>query len=196
MMQPKAAGTRKSMPTPRVPAAADEQSLAAGTASEQLPHNENSIGQQRDSLPSPEGDRLGTDQEGTGRKRVLVLPTVVCANPLCARISQMAPGTIVFEHQLGCGQLEAGRRDAFGELVRQAARPEVGSVLIISHGCEVINPYELEEEIGRLGKPVEVLDILTAGGSVKTLRAGAEMARRMQEALDRGALLQTGTGHA
>ena len=57
--------------------------------------------------------------------------------------------------------------------------PNVGAVLIISLGCEVVDPIALAEEIRSTGKPVEVFDIQSVGGSVKAISHGTELAKRL-----------------
>jgi altronate dehydratase large subunit len=62
--------------------------------------------------------------------------------------------------------------------------PNVGGVIIIGLGCEVVDPEALAAAIRTTGKPVEVMDIQTEGGSIKAIQKGAELAKAMKRKLD------------
>ncbi|MDF2724496.1 MAG: carbohydrate hydrolase [Paenibacillus sp.] len=118
------------------------------------------------------------------RNHLLIIPTVICANQVCTRITQLVPDTVAIPHQHGCSQIGADKQRTFDVLAGTGKNPNVGGVLIISLGCEVIDPAELAEEIGVTGKPVAYFDIQSVGGSVKAIQHGAELARRMRAELD------------
>ena len=67
----------------------------------------------------------------------------------------------------------------FDVLAGTGKNPNVGAAIIISLGCEVIDPAALAEAIGATGKPVEVFDIQSVGGSVKAIQHGTDLAKRM-----------------
>lgn len=118
------------------------------------------------------------------RNHLLVIPTVICANQVCNRISQSVSGTVSIPHQHGCSQIGADKERTFETLAGTGRNPNVGAVIIVSLGCEVINPHELAQNIGETGKPVEVIDIQEVGGSVKAIQKGIEIAKRLRAALD------------
>jgi altronate dehydratase large subunit len=130
------------------------------------------------------GYRRSNGQIGI-RNHLLIIPTVICANQVCNRIAQLVPDTVAIPHQHGCSQIGADKERTFNVLAGTGKNPNVGAVLIISLGCEVIDPNELADAIRVTGKPVEVLDIQTVGGSVKTIQQGAEVAGRLKRELDR-----------
>lgn len=119
------------------------------------------------------------------RNHLLIIPTVICANQVCTRIAQIVPETVAIPHQHGCSQIGADKQRTFDVLAGTGKNPNVGGVIIVSLGCEVIDPQALAKAIKVTGKPVEVIDIQEVGGSVKAIQLGTELARRMREELDR-----------
>ncbi|XEC93442.1 UxaA family hydrolase [Paenibacillus tarimensis] len=119
------------------------------------------------------------------RNHLLIIPTVICSNQVCNRIMQLVPDTIAIPHQHGCSQIGADKDRTFEVLAGTGKNPNVGGVIIISLGCEVVDPIALAEEIRKTGKPVEVFDIQSVGGSVKAIQHGAELARKMKAELDK-----------
>ncbi len=118
------------------------------------------------------------------RNHLLIIPTVICANQVCTRINQMVPDTVAIPHQHGCSQIGADKDRTFDVLAGTGRNPNVGGVIIISLGCEVVDPHALADAIRTTGKPVEVFDIQSVGGSVKAIRHGVEIARKMRAQLD------------
>ncbi|MBP3966085.1 UxaA family hydrolase [Paenibacillus lignilyticus] len=119
------------------------------------------------------------------RNHLLIIPTVICSNQVCSRIMQMVPGSVAIPHQHGCSQIGADKERTFEVLAGTGKNPNVGAVLIISLGCEVVDPIALAEEIRKTGKPVEVFDIQSVGGSVKAISYGTELAKRMMAELEK-----------
>jgi altronate dehydratase large subunit len=119
------------------------------------------------------------------RNHLLLIPTVICSNQVCNRIIQMVPETVAIAHQHGCSQIGADKDRTFDTLAGTGKNPNVGAVLIISLGCEVVDPYALAEEIRTTGKRVEVIEIQEVGGSVKAIQSGTALAKEMRAELDR-----------
>jgi altronate dehydratase large subunit len=114
------------------------------------------------------------------RNHVLLMPTVVCANQVVNRIQQQVPGTVAIPHQHGCSQVGEDKIRTHQVLSGMGKNSNVGAVLIVSLGCEVINAQKMMEEIiEETGKPVAWLDIQNEGGSVKTIQRGIEVARSL-----------------
>lgn len=118
------------------------------------------------------------------RNHLLIIPTVICSNQVCNRIMQMVSDTVAIPHQHGCSQIGADKTRTFDVLAGTGKNPNVGGVIIISLGCEVVDPIALAEAIRATGKPVEVFDIQSVGGSVKAIQHGVELARKMRSELD------------
>ncbi|GAB4520968.1 MAG: UxaA family hydrolase [Amphiplicatus sp.] len=60
--------------------------------------------------------------------------------------------------------------------------PNVGGALLLSLGCESFNRSALARAIEASGRPVETLVIQESGGTVSTIAAGVEAARRLKAA--------------
>jgi altronate dehydratase large subunit len=119
------------------------------------------------------------------RNHLLIIPTVICANQVCSRIMQLVPDTVAIPHQHGCSQIGADKERTFQVLAGTGKNPNVGGVIIVSLGCEVVDPSALAEAIKVTGKPVEFFDIQSVGGSVKAIQHGVELAKKMRAELDR-----------
>lgn len=119
------------------------------------------------------------------RNHLLIIPTVICANQVSNRITQLVPGTVAIPHQHGCSQIGADKERTFKTLAGTGLNPNVGAVIVVSLGCEVIDPHELAAAIRVSGKPVEVVEIQGLGGSIKAIEKGTEIAKRLRAELDR-----------
>jgi altronate dehydratase large subunit len=113
------------------------------------------------------------------RNHLLLIPTVVCANQVVNRIQQLVPGSVAIPHQHGCSQVGEDKERTHQVLVGMGKNPNVGGVLLVSLGCEVMNAEQIQKEIAETGKPVEWLDIQETGGSVKTIEKGMKVARKL-----------------
>jgi altronate dehydratase large subunit len=114
------------------------------------------------------------------RNHVLVLPTVSCVNGVINRIAREVPEAICAPHAHGCGR--GGPRDVeilLRILSGLVHHPNVGGVVLIGLGCEVSNTIRLLPLIKDAGKPIEVFNVQTDGGSLETSRKGIAAARRM-----------------
>ncbi|MBS4179382.1 UxaA family hydrolase [Lederbergia citrea] len=118
------------------------------------------------------------------RNHLLILPTVVCANQVCSRIEQQVPNSVAIPHQHGCSQVGSDKERTHKVLVGMGKNPNVGAVLIVSLGCEVINAEEVKAEIETTGKPVVWIDIQTEGGSIKTIQKGIEEAQKLMKLIE------------
>ena len=114
------------------------------------------------------------------RNHVLVLSTVSCVNGIVNRIGREVPEAICVSHAHGCGR--GGPRDVeilFRILSGLVHHPNVGGVILIGLGCEVSNTNWLLPLINDAGKPIEVFNVQTDGGSIETSRKGIAAARRI-----------------
>ncbi|MGG1516130.1 UxaA family hydrolase [Paenibacillus oryzisoli] len=113
------------------------------------------------------------------RNHLLIIPTVICANHVCNRIAHAVPDAVVIPHQHGCSQIGDDKHRTFDVLAGTGKNPNVGAVIIVSLGCEVIDPWALADAIRPTGKRVEVFDIQSIGGSIKAIQHGTDLARTM-----------------
>jgi altronate dehydratase large subunit len=114
------------------------------------------------------------------RNYVLVVPTVICSAVVCERIAESDPAVLVaLPHLAGCGQLGPDMRLTHDTLAAYCTHPNVGAVLVVALGCEQVVASMLAEAARAAGKPAEVLAIQSAGGTVKTIARGREVAARL-----------------
>ena len=110
------------------------------------------------------------------RNHVAVMSSVVCSNGVVEEIARQVPGVLSLTHTHGCGRT--------GEITLRTLsgigkNPNFAAVLVIGLGCEECGAPEVTEAVANSGKPVEHLVIQKAGGTAKTAKKGAEIARRM-----------------
>lgn len=110
------------------------------------------------------------------RNHLLVIPSVVCANHVAARIAAEV-GAVAIPHGYGCGLLGADKEQVFRTLVGMGKNPNVGAVLVVGLGCEAIQPRKVAEAISESQKPVRVVVIQEAGGTLKAMEQGTRIAR-------------------
>jgi altronate dehydratase large subunit len=113
------------------------------------------------------------------RNHLLLMPTVVCANQVATKIQQQIPGSIAIPHQHGCSQVGEDKDRTHKVLVGMGRNPNVGAVLLVSLGCEVMDAKQIQKEIAETGKPVVWIDIQEEGGSVNTIHKGIEIAGQL-----------------
>ena len=129
------------------------------------------------------------DGRGVGiRDHQLILPSVVCSTHVSRRIAKQV-GAVSFAHQHGCGIIGidvAGIDEFFIDL---ASHPNVGSVLIVSLGCETIQGNELCAKISRFNPSTQYLVIQESGGVegavAKGVLAAATLVSRFKSARQR-----------
>ncbi|KAB7707277.1 altronate dehydratase [Bacillus aerolatus] len=109
------------------------------------------------------------------RNHLLIIPTVICANHVANRIQQAVPASVAIPHQHGCSQIGDDKDRTHNLLAGMGKNPNVGAVLLVSLGCEVIDAKILKKEIEETGKPVEWIDIQDVGGSIKAIQKGSEI---------------------
>jgi len=79
----------------------------------------------------------------------------------------------------GCGQAGEDLKQTFDTLVGCGLNPNVAAVLIVSLGCEAIDAEKVADEIAKSNKLVEVLTIQEVGGTIKTIRKGIMIIKKM-----------------
>ena len=135
------------------------------------------------------GDRLFADgtfpgfrraDGGVGVRNLLaVIPSVICANVVTERIAAQVPGAVAIPHPHGCAQVGDDVPLTERILAGVGANPNVGAVLVVGLGCETCQSGDVASLVRRLapGKPVESFSIQEAGGSIKSITRGVEVAR-------------------
>ena len=113
------------------------------------------------------------------RNHLLILPTSVCSSDTAERIAALVPGAVAIPHQHGCCQVGADYLQTVRTLVGFGKNPNVGAVLVVSLGCEGIQPEIVANKIRESKKPVETVVIQECGGTLGCIAKGAEIAAKM-----------------
>ena len=113
------------------------------------------------------------------RNHLLVLPTVACANGVVRAIGRAVPEAVTLEHGYGCGRIGEDHQRTLRGLAGCATHPNVGAVLVVGLGCEVLRADGLLREIASWDRPVEYLEIQKEGGSRKTTEKAIGLAQSL-----------------
>ena len=118
------------------------------------------------------------------RNHMLIIPSVSCANHVAQQIAHRLEGAVVIPHQHGCSQLGKDIDQTTNILVGMGTNPNVGAVLVVGLGCEVIRASTLVERIAVSGKPVEAVNIQESGGTITAIAEGTSKALALLEHLN------------
>ncbi|MDQ0338296.1 altronate dehydratase [Caldalkalibacillus uzonensis] len=118
------------------------------------------------------------------RNHVLILPSVLCSSETCEQIAAQVKGAVTLANQAGCAQVGDDVQQTKRTLAGFGMNPNVAAVLVVGLGCESVDPYGLAQEIEKSGKPVETLVIQEAGGTVKTIEQGVQLAKKLKAIAD------------
>lgn len=127
---------------------------------------------------------LGYRRENGGygiRNHVLVISSVSCANGVVSAIGRIFPEVITVEHAYGCGYGPDDFNTSFRVLTGLINNPNVGAVLVIGLGCELLKSEYLAQ--GARGKPAKALSIQQAGGSAATTQKAIEIVQKFIDEL-------------
>ncbi len=117
------------------------------------------------------------------RNHTLILSATRAAHVLAAHVGKVVAGTKCFIPGDEDGRSRQDRETIARVMVGLGLNPNVGAVLVVSNkkhgGYAEFNPYRLAEEIGKSGKPVEVLILEDEGGFYNALGEGLKKARRL-----------------
>lgn len=130
------------------------------------------------------------------RNRVLVIPSVHCANHVVEKIANAViysdePCTedtkvVYVTHQHGCSELSYDAAQTMRILAGTGANPNVCAVLVVGLGCEGVPAEQVAAEIKRQApyKDVQYFNIQEAGGTQKSIVKGIAIIKGMlQKAL-------------
>lgn len=113
------------------------------------------------------------------RNYVGIISTVVCANEVVIDIANKVKGTAYFTHQQGCCQTPVDIKRVTETLIGLGSNANLHSVLLVSLGCESVNAVEVQKQIAKTGKRVELIVIQEIGGAVRSVASGALKAQEM-----------------
>ena len=115
------------------------------------------------------------------RNHVLILPVVVCASEVAARIAASVPGSVAVPHQHGCGQIGSDFDQTKRTLVGFAINPNVFGVVVVGLGCEKVAAEQVASDIASFGQTVELVVIQKEGGSTGAIQKGIKIATGLVE---------------
>lgn len=118
------------------------------------------------------------------RNHLIIMSTVICANEIAEKISNMVKGSVPILHPQGCCQMPVDLKRVTSTLAGIGKNPNVGAVLLVSLGCEGVNVMQLESKIKETGKRVEKVVIQDIGGITKAVEKGIEFSNSMLEELE------------
>jgi altronate dehydratase large subunit len=117
------------------------------------------------------------------RNHMLVIPSVICAAHVAESIARNVPGAVFIANQYGCGQMGKDFEQTFRTLAGIGRNPNVGAVLVVGLGCELLRPEKLAHEIAESKKPVEMITIQNEGGTSAAIKKGTAIVERLTETL-------------
>jgi len=136
-----------------------------------------------------------SDGTAGARNHVAILPTVACANGVAMALARRVPGTVPMPHAHGCGRAGRDLELHYRAIENLAAHPNIGALLLVGLGCELIRTEFIAESAAASGRPVARIDIQSEGGSRHAVAKGVEIlkdlvavtdgAERVETSLDR-----------
>ncbi|MCG8471407.1 MAG: UxaA family hydrolase [Desulfobacterales bacterium] len=114
------------------------------------------------------------------RNKVLIVSVDECAHGLCERLAKDIPDSVVMTNYHTC--MLGGNEEIIQNLIGCSLNPNVGAVLVVTMGCGSIDPELVAEPVRKTEKPVEVLHVISCGGSKKALEKGKVLCKGLHEA--------------
>ncbi|MCD6323835.1 MAG: UxaA family hydrolase [Desulfurococcales archaeon] len=115
------------------------------------------------------------------RNHVLVIPSVVCASEVAARIANNVEGAVAIPNQHGCCQIGADLELTEKVLIGLGRNPNVAAVLVVGLGCESVQAERVAEGIAATGKDVDYISIQECGGTLKAVEKGTRIVRKFAQ---------------
>jgi altronate dehydratase large subunit len=116
------------------------------------------------------------------RNHVLVVSSVSCANGVVDALGRIFPDIVTVQHAYGCGYGPDDWGTSFKMLSGLVNHPNVGAVLAIGLGCELLKAEHLIDAVK--GKPAEAL-VIQQAGSAATTKKGIDIIDRFIKLLER-----------
>lgn len=122
--------------------------------------------------PRPDG-KVGA------RNHVAVIPTVGCVNPLVTHITRTIRGTVAVRHDQGCLHPPQDTEQVTRTLINLGKNANVGAVLLVGLGCEMVENEKVYESIKECGKPIDMVVVHEEGGMIATLEKACRAAANL-----------------
>jgi altronate dehydratase large subunit len=111
------------------------------------------------------------------RRKVLVLPSVICSQVVSNRIAADVPEAVSSPHDHGCGQIGADNDQTERTLANTARNPNVSGVLVVGLGCEHVQSDDLAAGLAESGERVREISIQGVGGTDECIDRGRDHVR-------------------
>lgn len=117
------------------------------------------------------------------RNKVLIIPSVVCANKVVENIARACPEAVYVTHQHGCSQLDFDAEQTRMLMAGNCANSNVYAALVVGLGCETISSNSVKELAKSLApyKDVRAISIQELGGITNTTNEGIKIVKEMLE---------------
>ena len=115
------------------------------------------------------------------RNYVGVLPASLCANTIAMEIASGIENVIALPHNGRCTYLGEDEDIFRRALVGIGNNPNIGAVLIVGVGCELLTSDIISKEIGKTGKLVDFINVEDDKGVKQTIIDGKLMVKRFKE---------------
>ncbi|MCX6004817.1 MAG: UxaA family hydrolase [Chloroflexi bacterium] len=109
------------------------------------------------------------------RNHILIMSSVSCANGVVDALGRIFPDAITLQHAYGCGYGPDDFTVSLRILSGILNNPNVGAVLVIGLGCELLKSERLAQ--AAKGKPAEAISI-QQGGSATATKKGIEIVKK------------------
>ena len=114
------------------------------------------------------------------RNKVFILPASVCASDTTRIIASNVPGSVTFNNQNGCSQVDGDQQLTMDVMAGMAANPNVYGTVVISLGCENCQMDLVLDAIkARTNKPIAHFIIQQNKGTIKTVELATRAAQKM-----------------
>jgi altronate dehydratase large subunit len=113
------------------------------------------------------------------RRRLLVVPTVICSHIVADHIAAGVEGAVSIPHDHGCAQIGADHEQTERTLLNLSKNPNVSAVVVVGLGCEHLQSRPFAERVEAQGVPVRELSIQGVGGTDACETQGVELARSL-----------------
>jgi altronate dehydratase large subunit len=111
------------------------------------------------------------------RNTVLVLAVCDCGEPAARQMAEGIPGAVAVTHYHGCIALEV-----VPTIVGVCTNPNIHGVVLVVMGCEGQRPDPIVEQVAKVGKPIEVINIQEIGNTRRAIARGRAAVTAMARA--------------
>ncbi|MGI6631871.1 MAG: UxaA family hydrolase [Bacillota bacterium] len=112
------------------------------------------------------------------RNSTAVMSAVMCANEVTEDIAKGIDGAIAVVHGHGCCQLPPDLALVQRTLINIGKNPNIANVILVSLGCEGVDPDAVAQELTAAGKAVEVIRIQEEGGTLPATERGRRVCEK------------------